>query len=348
MIDHILIDCFEIPEAGYGVTDLMLREDEQRFLLQLAPQREYAREELCRIAVAGGLKENRAEAESFVDEMFHRGVLNRGEDGSSYRTGTFYGRLDIFATEETESYDSLPRETKERLDRWYFDAYLESLGSMGNPYPTEDEVLPLDEVLEFIENRDDTPYLAKCDCRRLIQNCGQSTDTCITYRTAPNSFVKRRQAKPITKEEAKEIVREADRKGLIHTVNSGGICSCCTDCCYLFRAARARGSQGIWPRVHYVVKLDKDKCINCGACLKRCRFSVFSDKRKVRRGMAKTEQENCREMAETEKENCRETVETEQKNHRGAVEIEQINRCQGCGLCVTGCPTAALSLEKRN
>lgn len=310
MVDHALVTRFDIPEAGYDVTDLMLKEEEQRFLLQLEPQREYTREELCGIAVTGGLKENKAEAECFVDEMFHRGVLNRGEDGSSYRTGTFYGRLDIFATEETECYDSLPRETKERLDSWYFDAYLEFLGSTGNPYPTQDEVLPLDEVLEFIENRDDTPYLAKCDCRRLIQNCGQSTDTCITYRTAPNSFVKRGQAKPITKEKAKEIVREADRRGLIHTVNPGGICSCCTDCCYLFRAARARGSQGIWPRVHYVVKLDKDKCVNCGACRKRCRFSVF-------------------------------TVDHE-------VQIEQINHCQGCGLCVTGCPTAALSLEKRN
>lgn len=302
--------CFEIPEAGDDVTDLMLKEEEQRFLLQLEPCREYMREELCKIAVAVGLKEKRAEAERFVDDMFHRGVLNRGEDGVSYRTGTFYGRLDIFATEETESYDSLPREVKEKLDNWYFEAYLDYLGPADNPYPTQDEVLPLDEVLEFIENRDDTPYLAKCDCRRLVQNCGQPTDTCITYRTAPNSFVKRGQAKPITKEEAKEIVRMADRNGLIHTVNPGGICSCCTDCCYLFRAARARKSLGVWPRVHYVVNLDKEKCINCGACRKRCGFFVFN-----------TDQE---------------------------VQIEQMDRCQGCGLCVTGCPVGALSLEKRN
>ena len=120
--------CFEIPEAGDDVTDLMLKEEEQRFLLQLEPCREYMREELCKIAVAVGLKEKRAEAERFVDDMFHRGVLNRGEDGVSYRTGTFYGRLDIFATEETESYDSLPREVKEKLDNWYFEAYLDYLG----------------------------------------------------------------------------------------------------------------------------------------------------------------------------------------------------------------------------
>lgn len=305
-----LIQCFEIPEVGYDIIDHMLSRREQKFLVMLRPAQCYRLEQLCGLIVTAGLQKNPEEAKKFVDDMFHRGVLNRGEDGVSYKTGTFYGRLDIFATEETESYDSLPREIKEKLDRWYFEAYLDFLGPAGNPYPTQDEVLPLDEVLEFIENRDDTPYLAKCDCRRLIQNCGQSTDTCITYRTAPNSFVRRGQAKPITKEEAKKIVRESDRKGLIHTVNPGGICSCCTDCCYLFRASEARGSQGIWPRVHYVVKFDEDKCVNCGSCRKRCRFSVFT------------------------------------ADHE--VQIKQISRCQGCGLCVTGCPTAALSLEKRN
>lgn len=310
MIKQKLIEIFKIPEAGYEVIDCILNPKEQKFLLLMDSKKEYTHQELCEIALSERIFEQKMDAENFIDSMFHRGVISRGGDGISYCTATFYARLDIFATEEIEAYDALSRETKERLDHWYFEAYLEGVGSNNEPFPTEDEVLPLDEVLEFIENRDDTPYLAKCDCRRLIQNCDQSTDTCITYRTAPNSFVKRGQAIPITKEEAKAIVRKADRSGLIHTINPGGICNCCTDCCYLFRAAKARSSQGIWPRVHYVVKLDKDKCIDCGACMRRCRFSVFSNDEELR--------------------------------------IEQISRCQGCGLCVTGCPTGALSLLKRN
>ncbi|MDO4321718.1 MAG: 4Fe-4S binding protein [Lachnospiraceae bacterium] len=305
-----LIARFEIPKEGYEIIGLILRPEEQEILLALTPGKCYGKEELCRIVTELGIRENAAEAEGFLEELFHRGVVNHGEDGISYVTGTFYGRLDIFATEETETYDSLSRETKERLDQWYFKAYLDSLGPAEDPGPTEDEVLPLEEVLAFIDGREDTPYLAKCDCRRLIQNCAQPTDTCITYRTAPNSFVRRGQARPITREEAREIVKRADRRGLIHTVNPGGICSCCTDCCYLFRAAKARSSLGVWPKVSYAVKLDQAKCINCGACRKRCRFSVFTAGQEL--------------------------------------QISRPDQCQGCGLCVTGCPSRALSLEKRN
>ena len=154
----------------------------------------------------------------------------------------------------------------------YFDDYLSWLQTLDDELPTEDEVLPVEEVLAFIDGRDDTPYLANCDCRSLKQACDAPRNVCITYRTAPNSYVRRGLAVPITKEEAKAVVMRAEEEGLIHTVNPGGICSCCTDCCYLFRAAEARGSLGVWPKVNYKIEIDEELCIDCGICSERCRF----------------------------------------------------------------------------
>lgn len=306
-----LIRIFEIPDAGVDIIDQILTLQEQKILLLLQPSKTYSRTELQNILTEHGIAANEAEADSLIQNMFHRGVLNRDLDGEAFCTGTFYGRLDIFATDEAKAYDQLSRSQKEKLDAWYFGAYLDWINSLDSQHPTDDEVLPLEDVLAWIEARDDTPYLADCDCRRLIQNCDNPVNTCITYRTAPNSFVKRGLVKPITKEEVKEIVRRADRQGLIHTVNSGGICSCCTDCCYLFRAAQARNSVGTWPKVTYQIYVNADKCVNCKACIGRCRFSVLSSN-------------GNQIIADT-------------KNHT----------CVGCGLCATVCPKHALSVEKR-
>ena len=306
-----LIRIFEIPEAGVEIIDQILTQQEQEILLLLKPGESYSESRLKDVILQNAFADNARKADAIIRELFHRGVLNRTPDGKDFCTGTFYGRLDIFATDEAEAYDRLSRRQKERLDHWYFGAYLDWINSLDKQHPTDDEVLPLEDVLAWIDQRTDTPYLADCDCRRLIQNCDNPVNTCITYRTAPNSFVKRGLVKPITKEEAKEVVRRADRQGLIHTVNSGGICSCCTDCCYLFRAAQSRDSVGVWPAVTYQIQVDNKKCVNCKACISRCRFSVLSS-------------DGEKMVADT-------------RNHT----------CVGCGLCATVCPVKALSVEKR-
>lgn len=250
---------------------------ERRLTEVLEPERSYSRSEFE--AVIEAVRSETGETLS-ADNLFHRGVIDLCEgppgcgcsDDQNYQRGTFLRRLDIFATEEYEVYSELPGDLKKALDDMYFDDYLSWLQTLDDELPTEDEVLPVEDVLAFIDGRDDTPYLANCDCRSLKQACDAPRNVCITYRTAPNSYVRRGLAVPITKEEAKAVVMRAEEEGLIHTVNPGGICSCCTDCCYLFRAAEARGSLGVWPKVNYKIEIDEELCIDCGICSERCRF----------------------------------------------------------------------------
>lgn len=322
-----IIERFHIPFEAADIVTEVLNSQECELISGWEGGDCFTKGELVDFVCAAQLITDPVAAEEFVDQCFVRGVLNKAEDGK-YCIGTFYGRLDIFATSEPEAYRALPEEKRRELDRWYFRCYLEGLGSDACVNPTADEVLPLKQALSFIENKEEQPYLALCDCRMLTGDCQSPTRTCITYRTAKNSFVSRGHATPITKEEAMQVLIEADRAGLIHTVNPGGVCNCCTDCCYLFRAAKARDSVGRWPLSHYRAALDSGRCVGCGACVKRCRFQVFD--------LAQASSADGVHSAPFG------------KNGRKTAYMVRPELCVGCGICVTGCPSDALWLEPRN
>ncbi|HEY8805497.1 MAG TPA: 4Fe-4S binding protein [Clostridium sp.] len=101
----------------------------------------------------------------------------------------------------------------------------------------------------------------------------------------------------------------ADKKGLMHTVKPNGICNCCVDCCYLFRSQARRGSSGFWPKTRQLIEYDVKECIQCGVCLKKCHFDVFTKK------------------------DCYITTDT--------------SKCVGCGVCTNSCPTKSLELKGR-
>ncbi|MEM5767972.1 MAG: 4Fe-4S binding protein, partial [Bacillota bacterium] len=152
-------------------------------------------------------------------------------------------------------------------------------------------------------------YLNYCDCRSLGGDCGLPTRTCITYKNGINSFAHRGLSVHISKEQAKEIVIGADKAGLMHTVNPNGICNCCDDCCYLFRAQSRRNSAGFWPKTQHLVEIDGDKCVACGNCVETCRFHALHISERI---------------------------------------DADLSRCVGCGICVQACPAKALKLRKRN
>ncbi len=316
---------FEAPESSAAILDKMLTEDEQLFISAAEPDRDYDPSEIEELFT--GSRQNAAsEQQDPVSRLYHRGVIDPGEKEGTYRIGNFWSRLDIFATEETDLYRTIPDDIRMKTEDDYLKRYEGSLwdadpGELNAPggfRPTEDEVLPIEDVLAFIDSKDEQAYLADCDCRSLRQACGAPRDVCITYRTGPYSFVRRGLARPITREQAREIVLRSEKEGLIHTINPGGVCNCCTDCCYLFRAAEDKGCLGTWPKVSYRIELDENACIGCGRCLERCRFGVLSASRLQER--------------------------TDQPERENRVFITDIDRCQGCGLCRSTCPADALRL----
>ena len=296
------IEKFQIPEVAYSFINKIFTKEEIDFVAKVDKDI-FSKQDVEKIISSN--------AEEFIKDSYRRGVISLVDEVfGTYKIANFYSRLDIFSIFEQEVYRSIPEEDQIAIDAWYFEAYYNGLDSNLNVRPTEDEILPLNKVLDLIDNEDRPVYLNYCDCRSLRGECGKPTQTCITYRNGINTFAHRGLSEKIDKERAKEVVENADKKGLMHTVNSNGICNCCGDCCYLFRSQARRNSSGFWPKTKQVIEFDAEKCIKCGACIKRCHFDVFT---KV----------------------------------AGHIKVD-ISKCVGCGICANSCPTKLLKLQARD
>jgi Pyruvate/2-oxoacid:ferredoxin oxidoreductase delta subunit len=131
----------------------------------------------------------------------------------------------------------------------------------------------------------------------------------VSFRNGINTLSDRGWSRPLTRDEAKAVVERASAEGLVHTLNDSGLCNCCSDCCYLYRAQRARGQGLVWPAAAQIAALSTDECIGCDVCVTRCPFGAFASS--------------------------------------GDAVVFDASRCRGCGLCAETCPTDAISMNRR-
>lgn len=307
MEQRLFLERFSVPEAAYEAVYQMVNEQEIHLIEHVAcdgKKNWFSVEE-----AAATLRLDSSQTADLLGKAYQRGVVElEDESGSQYRIGSFYSRLDIFAVSETEKWLSLPLKLRIELDDWYFHAYLKKLDT-EQEVPTADVVASLEETLTHLDGFEGQIWLNKCDCRTLAGKCGKTTEVCLSFRNGINTFSHRGLSKPISKEAAREIVKTADQEGLMHTLNPGGICNCCGDCCYLFRAQEARDSNPMWPSAKWIALVDHDKCIGCGLCVQRCHFNAFCEDSK-------------------------------------AVRYDPL-RCRGCGICSGTCPTGAIKMMNR-
>ena len=119
----------------------------------------------------------------------------------------------------------------------------------------------------------------------------------------------------VNTEEAKQWLRDLDKKGFVHSLMMfgprfiGGICNCDYPVCDALTMRLDHGFNML--KGHYVAMVDFDLCNGCGVCAQRCQFGALKM-----------------------------NVTIDKAN------IDQM-RCFGCGLCETACPRGAISLFDR-
>ena len=90
--------------------------------------------------------------------------------------------------------------------------------------------------------------LGPCSCREVFKNCDNPINTEIMLGLNGNVFIEERphDYREITREEAKEILKQCHQRGLIHTIikcrqDFYAICNCCSCCCVPLRLSKQYG-----------------------------------------------------------------------------------------------------------
>ena len=303
----------------------MVEEDEMRLVVEIAHQY------LDLEQVSDLLALSRSKTADLLGKAYSRCIVDQlVEDGCiKYKISDFYARLDHFV--KYGDWHEIPVEARKIINRRYLDEFIsrhknnierKMQGLEAENALPNDTVMLLHEVEEMIEAAEEI-VVQPCDCRKLGENCNRPVDTCIWLDEGARQALDRGHGRCITKDEAIQLLRNADKKGLMHTADSEwrerglhAICNCCACDCYPFQAAQELGTKGVWPKSHYIAQFHTEFCNQCSACLIRCHFQAFYHDGSV--------------------------IEGDGKNKKGVAFDPE--KCWGCGLCANSCPQDAIEM----
>ncbi len=188
---------------------------------------------------------------------------------------------------------------------------------------SESQVLPWEKVEEMI-NSSDIYAKMPCQCRMVGDYTGDPCKIapkdvgCFVTGIAAEQIIKLGHGTQLTKEEAIDYLKKAEKAGLVHSgtnlsnvsVTNLLICNCCPCHCGALKS-QSKHKFGIVTKSNFEPKLDTELCVKCGTCVKKCPMNAIFQK-------------------------------------YSGDETIQINTdyCIGCGICAVNCAKGAMTMVK--
>lgn len=191
-----------------------------------------------------------------------------------------------------------------------------TIGMKNNHYG---QVVPLEDAEKIVEMVQSITRIA-CICRSVTTGKNNAR-YCLLLGIDPSNLVKdwpelESSLETLTTKEAKNLLNEFDKKGLVHSIWTfktpfiGAICNCDHDC-LAYKIQITSDLMNIMFKAEYIAHIDFRECIGCRHCQKLCQF--------------------------------------------GAVEYSVLNekcyvnplKCFGCGVCRTACKKEAICLLEK-
>lgn len=258
-----------------------------------------------------------------LEAMAKRGLLFRQVKSDAARYAAIPFVVGIYEFQLNSVDETLARDVEE-----YYNAALgKSFAAFGTPVMrtipinkelvTEWPIAPYEDVMKIFDDQKKIA-VAPCICRTVAKKvgrgCDKPMDACFLFGSHASFYVDNGMGRYVTKEEAKEIARKNEAAALVmqpfNAQYTGGMCSCCGDCCGILGSLKKQESPAAAVKSNYYARVDGDECSGCEVCLDRCQMEAIDI--------------------------------VEEKA------VINLNRCIGCGLCISTCPSDAMRLMKKS
>ncbi len=205
--------------------------------------------------------------------------------------------------------------------------------------PDADQIQPWEDARAIIDTVE-TLALAPCSCRKRVSGGGMTckrtkAQVCLNFDKAAIGVIYK-HGREITKEEAMQVIRQANRDGLVHsmehfqTVRPFLLCACCDCCCHHWAPRLSVGwkPEYRFKKSRWEVEIAQGTCDGCidvkegPKCISICQFNAIEMR----------EMDHYKESPMPEPwliQNVKAFVDTE--------------LCWGCLSCVLVCPSHAIT-----
>jgi electron transport complex protein RnfB len=232
-----------------------------------------------------------------------------------------FGIFEFQLKHMTKELAQLCRDYEEAFGTQFFngDVPMMNIVPVEEGISSDEATMPFEQVSAIIE-RCKSFAVNDCVCKKehelLGEPCDRPMEVCLAIAPVEGVFENHPLgARPISKQEAYDILKLSEEAGLVHMVSNTEqghyfICNCCSCCCGVLKGVnKYAGAKGV--NSNYYAVIDEEECISCGVCA----------------------DERCQVFAIEENDD--------------AYTILQ-DKCIGCGLCISTCPSEAISLIRKN
>lgn len=183
------------------------------------------------------------------------------------------------------------------------------------------QVLPY-EILEKYLKKQKVYAVQPCSCRVAASLAGNpckrtKENFCVSAGVLAKNLIKSGVGKRVSLEELMELMKRAEKEGLVHeTTNmqktSMFMCNCCSCCCGYLKSVKELHNKGAVAISNFQPVIDANKCKLCETCAKKCPMEAIY----------RLKDTSTNKM------------------------IIKLDDCLGCGVCSSNCPQGAIILEK--